>query len=213
MAKGGNERIYFVRVMGNDLPGPKITAFQSIIFSGRGLPEIPPGGSVERRLKSRISLRRAVVDYWWRVNWAGKGKSNSYNIPFFNCWMMGKVQGWQVKNGRKWVVCWRMIEIKSRIQVEVNEALENGTLQIGLSVMRQPRGEKNEYTKYYFYYVLFPLVYWSFLGSYIYISTQNVSLGFPQDVLIGKWVEIAHGYTVENVQQGCFSKLSYLIIY
>lgn len=52
-----------------------------------------------------------------------------------------------------------MIEIKSRIQVEVNEALENGTLQIGLSVMRQPRGEKNEYTKYYFYYVLFPLVY------------------------------------------------------
>lgn len=46
----------------HDVPGPKITAFQSMMFSGHGLPEIPPGGSVERRLKSRIRRRRAVVD-------------------------------------------------------------------------------------------------------------------------------------------------------
>lgn len=46
----------------HDVPGPKITAFQSMMFSGHGLPEIPPGGSVERRLKSRMRRRRAVVD-------------------------------------------------------------------------------------------------------------------------------------------------------
>lgn len=46
-----------------NIPGPKITAFQSMILSGHGLPEIPPGGSVESRLKSRIRRRRQLVDY------------------------------------------------------------------------------------------------------------------------------------------------------
>lgn len=45
-----------------DLPGPKMTAFHTMILSGHGLPEIPPGGSVVNRLKSRIRRRRAVVD-------------------------------------------------------------------------------------------------------------------------------------------------------
>ena len=45
-----------------NIPGPKMTAFQSIILSGHGLPEMPPGGSVESRLKSRIRRRRQLVD-------------------------------------------------------------------------------------------------------------------------------------------------------
>jgi hypothetical protein len=40
-----------------------MTAFQSMMLSGHGLPEIPPGGSVESRLKSRMSRRRQLVDY------------------------------------------------------------------------------------------------------------------------------------------------------
>jgi hypothetical protein len=44
-------------------PGPKITAFQSIMLSGHGLPEIPEGGSVESLLKSRIRRRLQFVDY------------------------------------------------------------------------------------------------------------------------------------------------------
>ena len=48
--------------MAGAVPGPKMTAFHSIMLSGHGLPEIPPGGSVERRLKSRMSLRRQFVD-------------------------------------------------------------------------------------------------------------------------------------------------------
>jgi hypothetical protein len=46
-----------------DMPGPKMTAFHIMMLSGHGLPEIPPGGSVERRLKSRIRRRRQFVDY------------------------------------------------------------------------------------------------------------------------------------------------------
>jgi hypothetical protein len=45
-----------------NLRGPNITAFHTIILSGLGLPDIPIGGSDARRLKSRISLRFAVVD-------------------------------------------------------------------------------------------------------------------------------------------------------
>jgi len=44
------------------LPGPKMTAFQSMMLSGHGAPEIPPGGSLCRRLKSFINLRRDDVD-------------------------------------------------------------------------------------------------------------------------------------------------------
>lgn len=53
-----------------------MTAFHSMMLSGHGLPEIPPGGSVERRLKSRMSLRRQFVDCVQavsgeeRVSWA-----------------------------------------------------------------------------------------------------------------------------------------------
>lgn len=45
-----------------DAPGPKITAFQSMMLSGHGLPEIPEGGSVESLLKSRIRRRLQFVD-------------------------------------------------------------------------------------------------------------------------------------------------------
>ena len=44
------------------VPGPKITAFQSMMLSGHGLPEIPEGGSVESLLKSRIKRRLQFVD-------------------------------------------------------------------------------------------------------------------------------------------------------
>jgi hypothetical protein len=40
-----------------------MTAFQSMMLSGHGLPEIPPGGSLESRLKSRMSRRLQFVDY------------------------------------------------------------------------------------------------------------------------------------------------------
>ena len=45
------------------VPGPKITAFHSMMLSGHGLPEIPEGGSVESLLKSRIKRRLQFVDY------------------------------------------------------------------------------------------------------------------------------------------------------
>lgn len=44
------------------VPGPKMTAFHSMMLSGHGLPEIPPGGSVESLLKSRIRRRLQTVD-------------------------------------------------------------------------------------------------------------------------------------------------------
>lgn len=42
--------------------GPKMTAFQTMMLSWHGLPEIPSGASVARRLKSRIRRRLAAVD-------------------------------------------------------------------------------------------------------------------------------------------------------
>ena len=39
-----------------------MTAFQIMMLSGLGLPEIPVGGSEASRLKSRMSRRLAVVD-------------------------------------------------------------------------------------------------------------------------------------------------------
>lgn len=42
--------------------GPIITAFQVMTLSLTGEAEIPEGGSVCMRLKSRIRRRRAVVD-------------------------------------------------------------------------------------------------------------------------------------------------------
>lgn len=46
-----------------DAPGPKMTAFHSMMLSGHGLPEIPPGGSLDSRLKSRIRRLLQFVDY------------------------------------------------------------------------------------------------------------------------------------------------------
>ena len=46
----------------NGIPGPKMTAFQSMMLSGHGLPEIPEGGSVESLLKSRIRRLLQFVD-------------------------------------------------------------------------------------------------------------------------------------------------------
>ena len=40
-----------------------MTAFQSMMLSGHGLPEIPPGGSLDSRLKSRIRRLLQLVDY------------------------------------------------------------------------------------------------------------------------------------------------------
>lgn len=44
-------------------PGPNITAFQSMMLSGHGLPEMPPGGSLESRLKSRMRRLLQLVDF------------------------------------------------------------------------------------------------------------------------------------------------------
>ena len=44
-------------------PGPNMTAFQSMMLSGSGLPEIPPGGSDDSLLKSRIRRFLQLVDY------------------------------------------------------------------------------------------------------------------------------------------------------
>lgn len=49
--------------VGEGSPGPKMTAFHSMMLSGHGLPEMPSGGSVESRLKSRMRRRRQLVDY------------------------------------------------------------------------------------------------------------------------------------------------------
>ena len=43
-------------------PGPNMTAFQSMILSGSGLPDIPPGGSDDSLLKSRIRRFLQLVD-------------------------------------------------------------------------------------------------------------------------------------------------------
>ncbi len=40
-----------------------MTAFQIMILSGLGLPDIPIGGSEASRLKSRIRRRLAAVDW------------------------------------------------------------------------------------------------------------------------------------------------------
>jgi hypothetical protein len=40
-----------------------MTAFHSMILSGHGLPEMPPGGSLDSRLKSRIRRLLQLVDY------------------------------------------------------------------------------------------------------------------------------------------------------
>ena len=40
-----------------------MTAFHSMILSGHGLPEMPPGGSLDSRLKSRMRRLLQLVDY------------------------------------------------------------------------------------------------------------------------------------------------------
>lgn len=65
MGEDGREEVSNVRESERekeDVPGPKMTAFHSMILSGHGLPEIPPGGSVESRLKSRMRRLRQFVD-------------------------------------------------------------------------------------------------------------------------------------------------------
>ena len=64
LINGGRHVSHAINLEGgySDAPGPKITAFQSIMLSGHGLPEIPEGGSVDSLLKSRIKRRRQFVD-------------------------------------------------------------------------------------------------------------------------------------------------------
>jgi hypothetical protein len=50
-----------------------MTAFHTMMLSWHGLPEIPSGASVARRLKSRISLRLAAVDCGSAVTVSGGG--------------------------------------------------------------------------------------------------------------------------------------------
>ena len=50
------------------LPGPKMTAFQSMRLSAHGAPDTPKGGSEERRLKSRMRRRRQAVDCTPRIH-------------------------------------------------------------------------------------------------------------------------------------------------
>ena len=45
-----------------NIPGPKMTAFHNMMLSGHGLPDMPPGGSLESRLKSRIRRLLQLVD-------------------------------------------------------------------------------------------------------------------------------------------------------
>ena len=76
------------------VPGPKITAFQSIMLSGHGLPEIPEGGSVESLLKSRIRRRLQFVDcrehvsvkYGWKIRCGP-----SWTVVCGGCPVLGKV--------------------------------------------------------------------------------------------------------------------------
>ena len=61
-------RVSGMRHKGHNVPGPKITAFHTSRLSAQGAPEIPPGGSEDRRLKSRIRRRLDGVD-WRRVSY------------------------------------------------------------------------------------------------------------------------------------------------
>lgn len=45
------------------IQGPNITAFQTRRLSAQGAPEMPPGGSEESLLKSRINRRLDGVDW------------------------------------------------------------------------------------------------------------------------------------------------------
>lgn len=45
-----------------NLPGPNITAFHTMMLSGHGLPETPLGGSLDNRFKSRMRRRLQFVD-------------------------------------------------------------------------------------------------------------------------------------------------------
>lgn len=62
------------------LPGPTMTAFHSMMFSGFGNAEIPSGTSVFRRLRSLTSRRRALVD-WWKVNVSDSNNERSMQRP------------------------------------------------------------------------------------------------------------------------------------
>lgn len=42
-----------------------MTAFQIMMLSAHGAPEIPPGGSEDRRLKSRTGSRKGEHKYRW----------------------------------------------------------------------------------------------------------------------------------------------------
>jgi hypothetical protein len=54
-----------------------MTAFHNMMLSGHGLPEMPPGGSLESRLKSRIRRLLQLVDYIERVS--GKSTGDKQN--------------------------------------------------------------------------------------------------------------------------------------
>lgn len=84
------------RRFARDRPGPKITAFQIMILSGHGAPLIPPGGSEERRLKSRIRRLRDAVDCW-----GGKRDLvvRSWSWEHTNSWVLPWWWGW---------VCWEL---------------------------------------------------------------------------------------------------------
>ena len=58
-----------------------MTAFHNMMLSGHGLPEMPPGGSLESRLKSRIRRLLQFVDYKSYERWIReKDKQNELTM-------------------------------------------------------------------------------------------------------------------------------------
>ena len=69
-----------------------MTAFHIIMLSGHGLPEMPPGGSIESRLKSRMRRLLQLVDYQndirhfslcWRLGFAyhdGRNRVRAFGV-------------------------------------------------------------------------------------------------------------------------------------
>jgi hypothetical protein len=78
-----------------DAPGPKMTAFHSMMLSGHGLPEMPPGGSLESRLKSRIRRLLQLVDYnqtSCESQFHGRNRQNEQTMTV----VIGEVKVWSL---------------------------------------------------------------------------------------------------------------------
>lgn len=96
-----------------------MTAFHNIILSGQGLPEMPPGGSLESLLKSRIRRRRQFVDWCQMLAY-----SSHFPVSCTTYHGGGQEKRWRVEvRVQDHLVMSRLTSVQRNVKIGLNQEL------------------------------------------------------------------------------------------